>query len=106
MDNMDAFLSICGVISIIGSAGAIIVKVIAPAFRLSETVEDLKNHNDNDFKRINSLDRNYRILIKSVVSIIDHIDDKDTLKEIRGTLLDTLIMDSKNNKSSIYTDKH
>ena len=38
------FLTICGGISIVGGAAAVIVKWIAPAFRLNRRVEVLEDH--------------------------------------------------------------
>ena len=38
------FLSICGGVSIVGGAAAVIFKWIAPAFRLNKRVEALEEH--------------------------------------------------------------
>lgn len=40
------FLSICGGVSIIGGAAAVIFKWITPAFRLNKRVETLEEHLD------------------------------------------------------------
>lgn len=40
------FLSICGGVSIVGGAAAVIFKWITPAFRLNKRVETLEEHMD------------------------------------------------------------
>lgn len=40
------FLSICGGVSIVGGAAAVIFKWITPAFRLNKRVETLEEHLD------------------------------------------------------------
>lgn len=49
-------LSICGAVSIVGGAGAVIIKVIKPAFRLTKRVEKLEEHSDKDYKRLVALE--------------------------------------------------
>ena len=46
------FLSICGGVSIIGGAAAVIFKWIAPAFRLNKRVEILEDHDKRDFETL------------------------------------------------------
>ena len=43
------FLSICGGISIVGGAAAVIFKWITPAFRLNKRVETLEEHDRRDY---------------------------------------------------------
>ena len=42
------FLSICGGVSIVGGAAAVIFKWITPAFRLNKRVERLEEHDKRD----------------------------------------------------------
>lgn len=53
---MQTLLSICGAVSIVGGAGAIIVKVIKPAFKLSKRVEQLEQYNEIDYQRLKALE--------------------------------------------------
>ena len=55
MEYVQMVLSLCGAISIIGGAGAVIVKVINPAFKLSKRVEQLEIHTEKDYKRLLAL---------------------------------------------------
>ena len=45
---LQIFLSICGGVSIVGGAAAVIFKWITPAFRLSKRVETLEEHDKRD----------------------------------------------------------
>ena len=55
MEYIQTILAICGGISIIGGAGAVIVKVIKPAFHLTARVQKLEEHSDKDYKRLVAL---------------------------------------------------
>ena len=46
MEYIQTILAICGGISIIGGAGAVIVKVIKPAFHLTARVQKLEEHSE------------------------------------------------------------
>ena len=46
------FLSICGGVSIVGGAAAVIFKWIAPAFRLNKRVERLEEHDKRDYESL------------------------------------------------------
>ena len=56
MEYIETILAICGGISIIGGAGAVIVKVIKPAFHLTARVQKLEEHSDKDYKRLVALE--------------------------------------------------
>ena len=56
MEFVQTLLSICGAISIVGGAGAIIIKAVAPAFKLSKRVTQLEMYNEKDYKRLQSLE--------------------------------------------------
>ena len=46
------FLSICGGVSIVGGAAAVIFKWITPAFRLNKRVETLEEHDKRDYESL------------------------------------------------------
>lgn len=52
MDIINTILSVCGGISIIGGAVAIVWKIILPAVKLKGRVEQLERKADNDFEAI------------------------------------------------------
>ena len=49
---VQVFLSICGGVSIVGGAAAVIFKWITPAFRLNKRVETLEEHDRRDYSQI------------------------------------------------------
>lgn len=82
------FLAICGGISIIGGAAAVIVKWIAPAFRLNRRVEVLEDHDRRDFETLK------------------RIADRDSLiLEVLSTMLDSQISGNNNNIEELKKTK-
>lgn len=52
METIQTILAICGGISVIGGAAAVIHKWIAPAFRMNSRVEALERHDKRDYEAI------------------------------------------------------
>lgn len=94
MDFVQTLLSVCGAISIIGGAGAIILKVIAPAFKLSKRVEKLEMYNDKDYKRLQSLEEMQKQQSKCLAAMLNHTitgNGIENMKKIRDELLENII---------------
>jgi hypothetical protein len=94
MEYIQTILSICGGISIIGGAGAVIVKVIKPAFRLTARVQKLEEHSDKDYKRLVALETMQKQQSKSLAALLNHQitgNGIDTMKQIRDELLESII---------------
>ena len=53
---IEQILAVCGGISIIGGAGAVIYKIIYPALQFSQRVEQLEEHSENDYQRLKGLE--------------------------------------------------
>lgn len=79
---MQAILAVCGGISIIGGAGAVIVKVVKPAVSLNKRVEEVESEAETQKKEIAELKRLQAGTIQALVAIIDH--------EITGNHIDGL----------------
>lgn len=91
---MEQVLAACGAISIIGGAGAIIWKVIRPAFALTKRVEVIERHQNNDLKRLSSIEGMQRSQSKALAALLNHqIDGNgiDKMKGIRDELLQAVI---------------
>ncbi len=87
-------LSICGAISIVGGAGAIVVKLVAPAFRLSKRVDQLETYNDKDYKRLQSLEEMQKQQSKCLAAMLNHQitgNGIENMKKIRDELLESII---------------
>ncbi len=94
MEFIQTLLSICGAISIVGGAGAIIIKVIAPAFQLSKRVLQLEAYNEKDYKRLQSLEEMQKQQSKCLAAMLNHTitgNGIENMKKIRDELLENII---------------
>lgn len=108
MNFADTFLKICGGISVIGGAGAIIWRCVSPAVKMKDRVERLEEIADPGLKdRIESLedkaDKDYKAILKlhelqagmcqGIIAIMNHeIDGNhiEGLKKRRDDLIEML----------------
>ena len=94
MDFMQTLLSICGAVSIVGGAGAIIVKVIKPAFKLWKRVTQLEQYNQADYQRLKALEEMQKQQSKSLAAMLNHQitgNGIENMKKIRDELLESII---------------
>ena len=94
MEYLQMVLSICGAVSIVGGAGAVIIKVIKPAFRLTKRVEKLKELSDKDYKRLLALEEMQKQQSKSLAALLNHQitgNGIESMKKIRDELLESII---------------
>lgn len=94
LEFIQTLLSVCGVISIVGGAGAIILKVIAPAFKLSKRVSQLEVYNEKDYKRLQSLEEMQKQQSKCLAAMLNHTitgNGIENMKKIRDELLENII---------------
>ena len=94
MEFLQQILSICGAISIVGGAGAIVVKVIRPAFLLTKRVSQLEVYNDKDYKKLQSLEDMQKQQSKCLAAMLNlQITGNgiDEMKKIRDELLENII---------------
>lgn len=94
MEEIQLFLSICGGISIVGGAGAVIAKVIKPAFRISKRVDVLEKHDQQDFERLKSVEEMQKQQSKCLAAMLNHQitgNGIESMKKIRDELLESII---------------
>lgn len=94
MDYLQTLLSICGAVSIVGGAGAIIVKVIKPAFKLERRVSALETHSERDYKSLVALEEMQKQQSKSLAALLNHQitgNGIEPMKKIRDELLESII---------------
>jgi len=94
MEFIQSVLSICGAVSILGGAGAVIIKVIRPAFKLSERVTQLEKYNQEDYKRLKSLEEMQKQQSKCLAAMLNHQitgNGIEPMKKIRDELLESII---------------
>lgn len=87
-------LSFCGAISIVGGAGAVIVKVIKPAFKMETRISRLEEHTEKDYKRLIALEEMQKQQSKSLAALLNHQitgNGIESMKKIRDELLESII---------------
>lgn len=94
LEFIQTLLSICGAVSIVGGAGAVVVKVIKPAFKLSKRVEQLEQYNQADYQRLKALEEMQKQQSKSLAAMLNHQitgNGIENMKKIRDELLESII---------------
>lgn len=94
MQYIQTILSICGAISIIGGAGAIVMKIIHPVLKITKRVVKLEEHSEQDYKRLLSLEEMQKQQSKSLAALLNHQitgNGIDAMKKIRDELLESII---------------
>ncbi|RHR24818.1 CTP synthase [Clostridium sp. AF19-22AC] len=91
---MQTVLSICGAVSIVGGAGAVVIKLIRPAFKISRRVEKLEEYNELDYKRLKSVEEMQKQQSKCLAAMLNHQitgNGIENMKRIRDELLESII---------------
>lgn len=94
METIQTILAFCGAISVLGGAGAVIMKVIRPAFKMSKRVEKLEEYNELDYKRLKSVEEMQKQQSKCLAAMLNHQitgNGIDNMKKIRDELLESII---------------
>ena len=79
------FLTICGGISIVGGAAAVIVKWIAPAFRLNRRVEVLEDHDRRDFETLKRIADRDSLILEVLSTMLDSQISGNNVEELKKT---------------------
>lgn len=79
------FLSICGGISIIGGAAAVILKWIRPAFRLNKRVEILEDHDKRDFETLKRIAERDSLILEVLSTMLDSQITGNNREELKKT---------------------
>ncbi|MBU5481726.1 CTP synthase [Blautia sp. MSJ-19] len=77
------FLTICGGISIVGGAAAVIVKWIAPAFRLNRRVEVLEDHDRRDFETLKRIADRDSLILEVLSTMLDSQISGNNVEELK-----------------------
>lgn len=94
MEYLQMILSICGAVSIVGGAGAVIVKVIKPAFKITKRVEVLEQHDKQDYDRLKAVEEMQKQQSKCLAAMLNHQitgNGIESMKKIRDELLESII---------------
>ena len=70
-DFINTILTICGGVSIVGGAVAIIWKMVNPAVKLGKRVEVLEEKSDKDYASIEDIKSAQSLLCQGMIAMID-----------------------------------
>lgn len=82
---INSVLAICGGISIIGGAIAIIWKIINPAVKLGKRVELLESKADNDYTAIEDIKSAQSLLCQGMIAMIDSQLSGNNVENLKKT---------------------
>lgn len=91
---LEQILAICGGISIIGGAGAVIYKIVYPAMHFSHRVDQLEEHSEKDYQRLKGLEEMQKQQSKCLAAMLNHQitgNGVENMKKIRDELLESII---------------
>lgn len=83
-------LVICGGISTIGGAAAVIVKVFKPIFSHSKRLEEVERHDKTDLLRFSDIDKKFHLqelesqaVIKALYAIMEHEISGNSIEKLK-----------------------
>ncbi|MDO5797517.1 MAG: CTP synthase [Eubacteriales bacterium] len=79
------FLAICGGISLVGGAAAVIFRWITPAFRLNKRVEVLEDHDRRDFEALKRIEERDALILKVLSTMLDSQITGNNVEELKKT---------------------
>lgn len=85
IEVIQTILSICGGISIIGGAAAVIFKWITPAFRLNKRVETLEEHDRRDYESLQRIAERDSLILEVLSTMLDSQISGNNVEELKKT---------------------
>ena len=79
------FLSICGGVSIVGGAAAVIFKWITPVFRLNKQVETLEEHDRRDYESLRRIAERDSLILEVLSTMLDSQISGNNVEELKKT---------------------
>lgn len=77
------FLSICGGVSIVGGAVAVIFKWVTPAFRLNKRIEVLEEHDKRDFETLARVAERDSLILEVLSIMLDSQITGNNVEELK-----------------------
>lgn len=93
MDIINAILSICGGISIIGGACIIIWKVVRPALNMNRRLESVEQKTERDYKELKEISERNSLILETLSIMLDSQitgNNVEQLREQKGKLISYL----------------
>ena len=85
LETVQLLLSICGGISIIGCAVAVIHKWISPAIKLNERVEVLEQHDRQDFETLKRISERDSMILEVLSTMLDSQISGNNTEQLKKT---------------------
>lgn len=85
MDTIQTILAICGGISVVGGAAAVIKKWIAPAIKLNDRVKVLEEHDKNDFEALNEIKERDSLIMETLITMINSQITGNNIEQLKKT---------------------
>lgn len=88
-----AFLAVCGGISIVGGAAAVIHKWVSPAVKLSKRVETLEIHDKRDYEALQEIRERDSLIMETLITMLNSQisgTNEEQLKKTRDKLISYL----------------
>lgn len=82
---VQVFLSICGGVSIVGGAAAVIFKWITPVFRLNKRVETLEEHDRRDYESLRRIAERDSLILEVLSTMLDSQISGNNVEELKKT---------------------
>ena len=85
METMNLVISICGIIGGLGTAGAVVWKVIRPALQLVGRVDKMEcklSHDYNAMQTISALNHSQNL---ALIAMINHMIDGNSIEALKRT---------------------
>lgn len=79
------FLSICGGVSIVGGAAAVIFKWITPAFQLNKRVGTLEEHDRRDYESLRRIAERDSLILEVLSTMLDSQISGNNVEELKKT---------------------
>ena len=85
METMNLVISICGIIGGLGTAGAVIWKVIRPALQLVGRVDKMERKLSHDYAAIQTITTLNHSQNLALIAMINHMIDGNSIEALKRT---------------------
>jgi hypothetical protein len=85
MEIIQTILAICGGISIIGGAAAVIHNWISPAIKLNDRVETLERHDRRDYEAMKEIKERDSLIMETLVTMLNSQISGNNVEQLKKT---------------------
>lgn len=85
METIQTILAVCGGISVVGGAAAVINKWIAPAVKLNDRVKVLEEHDKNDFQAIQDIKERDGLIMEALINMLNSQISGNNIEQLKKT---------------------